>query len=56
MAALEEKGESQASLARCLNTTPATVSRWISGERRISQNYLIKLAECLGIPAAKLAK
>lgn len=51
---LEEKGLTQADLARRLETTPANVSRKLAGRREITLDELFDYAQALGVPAFTL--
>jgi transcriptional regulator with XRE-family HTH domain len=51
---LDRKNITQAELARRLDTTPATVSRKLKGERGMTLEELFDFAEALEVPAFQL--
>lgn len=46
---MDSRGLSMKSLAEQVNTTPATVSRYLSSDRKPDLAYIVKLAEFFGV-------
>ncbi len=50
----EAHGIKQSDLARSLNVSPVTVSRWENGERKVAVDYLERIANKTGIAPGDL--
>ena len=51
---LEEKNMTQKELAIRIGVTEGTISRYISGKRKISLLKIYVIAQCLGVPMEEL--
>ena len=46
---LQQKNISQRQFAKLVDTTPATVNRWITGKRKPRFSQIIKITKALGV-------
>ncbi|MGM9685153.1 MAG: multiprotein-bridging factor 1 family protein [Bacteroidaceae bacterium] len=53
---LQELGMTQKEFAKRMNTSPASVNRWIGGGQNFTISTLAKISTVLGIPLISIAK